>query len=28
LGTFLAYPQDWIYHADLGWLYAHSGSDS
>ncbi|MFL2913056.1 MAG: hypothetical protein ACJZ64_00280 [Opitutales bacterium] len=28
LGTFLAYPQDWIYHADLGWLYTHSGSNS
>ena len=28
LGTFLAYPQGWIYHADLGWLYAHSGTNA
>ena len=28
LGTFLAYPEGWIYHADLGWLYAHSGPDT
>jgi len=28
LGTFLAYPQGWIYHADLGWLYSHSGTNT
>ena len=24
-GTFLPYPQGWIYHIDLGWLFTHSG---
>ncbi|MDG1326063.1 MAG: hypothetical protein P8P49_09870, partial [Opitutales bacterium] len=24
-GSFLPYPNGWLYHAELGWLYAHSG---
>ena len=28
LGSFLAYTNGWIYHADLGWLYAHSGTNA
>ena len=24
-GTFLPYPQGWIYHIDLGWLFTHPG---
>ena len=26
-GTFLPYPQGWIYHIDLGWLFTHSGEN-
>ena len=27
-GSFLPYSNGWLYHADLGWLYAHSGPDT
>ena len=27
-GSFIAYPQGWIYHIDLGWLYSHSDSST
>ena len=27
-GSFIAYPQGWIYHADLGWIYSDSDSST